>query len=796
MALTLSPLRGDIRLKDHRAARTIVQSSRDLERELPALPRGEEGAPSFLQPSSRKLRPASQSSSFHPSPIKFQSQTVKSRTFASPPSKLSSLTDFAASTAFSNLLCFLPWSDFSTLTQTCSFFRNILCSARLRNIVLSRYVDGYGFCLRNSDERLVAGMKTVPVSLLDLDLLVVSQSTPLHIYPAHALSMLSSLLPAVSQRRKTQRLINLAQAHSRFVLLIQAIAHSSCQPAPVEPDPEMHVGVGPGSTVPTAGRTSGAETTFNGIRELKFPAPLSNNTSSTSSSQSSRSSADSIKDGVAWPQNQRQSSTPEGSVNHGRQSMSSGTSSSGHTAPAPSSFRAPQSSATGPGPNTGKRKNRVSMFGSVVNPLPPPSEPKVLKEHSWRSVNASSHQRKVSQRRGPRRAPEAWVSEDDSPFSNLDASEFSADEFTRPRPHFAAMAQKFSSSDSSLASASASYGTSGSGGTPVLNSNGSQSAAPSPSSSVFHSPRSRLSYHPAATQSPHELRLATSRVRAPILRVFVPCSSLSETPDGSGDSTGSIQQCEDQLVEVGLWEHLSIGDIVCNLGYVPPRPGAISAGDSDDEAEGHGIKRASIRAAESQKWLIFNGEILVPFCPTVDRVPHDDPLSLPSPFFYQHILSLSSPLSSSFFQRQRSAAMHPKLVLTRLPPSLVHNRREEPHMSLVNYPFKVQSPHSRGGLATVRKWVWIARFWVVNNSTGFDTTAMGVGWEGEWILEGEGTKEGKQTLLACLRGPGDQGNEWEFIREKSGGGRIWIKLLTAPRLNQNQGNLRQFLEHS
>ena len=70
----------------------------------------------------------------------------------------------------------------------------------------------------------------------------------------------------------------------------------------------------------------------------------------------------------------------------------------------------------------------------------------------------------------------------------------------------------------------------------------------------------------------HELFMATSRVRAPVLRVFVPCTELDEA---------AISDCEDALMRAGLWEHLSDGDVVCKFGYVPPSP-APSPQSSDE----------------------------------------------------------------------------------------------------------------------------------------------------------------------------------------------------------------------
>lgn len=257
-----------------------------------------------------------------------------------------------------------------------------------------------------------------------------------------------------------------------------------------------------------------------------------------------------------------------------------------------------------------------------------------------------------------------------------------------------------------------------------------------------------------------------------------------------------------------------MGDVVCNLGYVPPRAGG-SNDDSEAEDEvddlgrmrmmkGRG-RRGRVNISEARKWLIFNGEILVPSCPPEDRWPIEDPLSLPSPWYYEHIMpSPPSALSSSpghhrlasqismstlgdeALDRVHGKSGNPRIILDRIPPPAPGAGSEVPQMTLVNYATTVRSPHSRGGFAAVRKWVWIAKVWRgssvgphslpngggVSNST--PSVDMGIGWEGEWILEGEGTKEGKQILLSCLSGVEGK-KEWEFVREKSGGRKIWLK---------------------
>jgi hypothetical protein len=225
--------------------------------------------------------------------------------------------------------------------------------------------------------------------------------------------------------------------------------------------------------------------------------------------------------------------------------------------------------------------------------------------------------------------------------------------------------------------------------------------------------------------------MATSRNRAPILRVFVPCSDLAE----------SITECENQLLEAGLWEHLSTGDIICNLGFVPP------SSDDVNEFGGGGGGEKDARQSGRRTWLVFNGYALVPFSPP-DPPPFEEPLTLPSPFYYAHLLP---PL------------LNP-LYVFRVPAC-----NDVPHLTLAHTVTTVPSPHSPNGHAMVKRYMWIARV-----SRRGPEEGLGAGWEGEWILEVEGTKEGRMVLLDCLKGCGVQ-REWELVREKSGDGRVWLK---------------------
>ena len=279
-------------------------------------------------------------------------------------------------------------------------------------------------------------------------------------------------------------------------------------------------------------------------------------------------------------------------------------------------------------------------------------------------------------------------------------------------------------------------------------SDSSMSGCPSRSSIIGHESVSSAGFR---TSSLHDLSGAISRNRAPILRVFVPCTTL----DGEDES---LVSCERQLADSGLWPHLSTGDIVCNFGFVPlnsedtsSEPDDFIPTDNLSQRSRLDQRRSSNDASSQLRWLIFNGQYLVPYTPP-DLLPLDDALSLPSPFYYAHI---TPPFANFSF------------VIDQFPIC-----DDIPQLTLIYSTSKVPSPHSPKGYALVKKYAWIAR--VVRLRKG-DEGDIGEGWFGEWTLEGEGTREGKQILLEALAGRQIDRKVWELVREKSGGGKLWLK---------------------
>ena len=159
-----------------------------------------------------------------------------------------------------------------------------------------------------------------------------------------------------------------------------------------------------------------------------------------------------------------------------------------------------------------------------------------------------------------------------------------------------------------------------------------------------------------------------------------------------------------------------MGDLVVNLGYLP----------SDDELDSDENPEAM--------WFVMDGQRrLVPFRNGMGRAP--------CPTYYSHILG---------------TGVNPQHVLS-LPSSSSH----KPSMDLVRITSCVSST---AGRMRVGQFVWLARVAVGRADSG---------WEGEWVVEVEGTPEGRRMLESALEG----GKEavWEVVLEKCGEGSIWLK---------------------
>lgn len=469
--------------------------------------------------------------------------------------------------------------------------------------------------------------------------------TPLSRYPTHALTLLSTALPSARQREHTGKLQQATLIHSRAILVLQSMVHSSSQRLRSDlNDPQWKPSSSPKST----------------LRELTFPAPLSYFDENRRRSESKDERSIKSNASATAPQKQLvKSETVVSEMGFGRKRGSQ--------------LDTGRRSASSPGMS----KQRFSVFAGNRPPLPPPAfAPTSLRYYSgnWRR--------------------------------NTRFSMSGSDDESILRPPNRRFLSSSSSSQSSL-------GSSPTGKTSTV-------TQPPPSSPTLH-----------------DLQSATSQTRAPVLRVFVPCAELSEDV---------IEACEDQLIEDGLWEHLSVGDVVCNFGFVPL---------TQDEPSTSSTSRSQ-KEKDHRRWLVFTGDRLQIYYPTeYPPISTTDALSLPSPFYYTHLLSTGA---------------NPRLELA-LPPNSF-----KVSYALANLSTTVESPNSPNGIARVKTFAWMA-----NVDASLPHVAVSSGWAGEWVLQGEGTREGKKELQRLVKGGPSMLRTWEIVLDKCGNGRLWLRLLPPAR---------------
>ncbi|KAI0326924.1 hypothetical protein GY45DRAFT_48526 [Cubamyces sp. BRFM 1775] len=690
-------------------------SAKTTERPLPPIPpTSPEPGPSAPPQRQRQSLPPSSSSRKY-SPIRMPRPSSRSPRLFSRALRQPGV--------LARLLSFIPWHDFHALTSTCRDIRQCFTrNAECRRVILSHFVPGYSYALGLSDTEQ---KPTIDVDFHQLALLMLSQYVPLHAYPMHAMAVLGALSRGsgdLQLHKASHRLASLTIAHSRFVLLLQSLVHSASSSPSSDSEEYDEVNEAPlrvGSRLPHA----------HGVRELVFPAPLS-----VLDSNGADEAADTLSTATTT----------------GRRVLSrSGTIRSGFSNGRAASLSPPRTPTIAETIPRSKGTGLASMFSRSKVPLPPPSaDPLALKLYSgsWRRTMSKGGRHSI-----------CYAAEDDGWLSSP------AQELKMPHRRFASVSF---SSDSSLSSPS------------------SISRTNTESEGSSHPARSRRRSSMAASASlavprgtsAHDLFLATSRLRAPVLRVFVPCTDLDEA---------AIVACEEQLMKNGLWEHLSDGDIVCNFGYVPPVSPQSESTRPGEQHQGEEGQR--------QKWLMFNGYCLVPYIPP-SPPPLENPLTLPSPFYFANILPafvdpvfiLSLPQDPALSSLSPYSSASSASSSSPSPPR--HSRtmgmgRGVPELQLANVATRVPSPHSPTGFALVRKYMWLARIPYVGPGSATEAgMALGRGWHGEWVLEAEGTREGRQSLVDALEGGADRHGlarrgQWQVVREKSGGGRLWLKLL-------------------
>ncbi|KAI0777054.1 hypothetical protein BC629DRAFT_1594768 [Irpex lacteus] len=484
------------------------------------------------------------------------------------------------------LLSVLSLSTFHALISTCKIFRRVVAHPAAQDAILSRFVPGYQSCLGTSSPG-----PQIEISIEDLVAFNASQCVQLHHYPMHALTILGSprYVPHIQPTDPiTLQLVSMTQAHSRIVLLLQSLVHSAQASPYAYPDYDEFSPWPSSSPLTQSG--SGR------VRELVFPKPLFVGPAHDSQ-----------------PSENNSSTLPTAGKAHRRASTASSASRSYSTI----------GPRTSPDFHQSKSSRGMKRFSSILGkgpkvPLPPPSDtPPAMNYYvgPWRKTLVS---------RG----------------LGLHGSAVSEEELgVLPRPKFPARrVSSLNNSRESSLGGSSTPSSSPSRSPAEYSTDASSNDSPSPTPKdvpKFRQSRQSTSFpssfiRPSAS-SPHDLSLATSRFRAPILRVFVPCTDLDEV---------AITACEEQLIASGLWNHLSAGDVVCNFGFVPlPEPevslrlGILRLVVSNNERQNH-----------RRRWLMFNGYGLVHYIPP-SPPPIENALTLPP----RSTSATSSPLSDVRF---------------------------------------------------------------------------------------------------------------------------------------------------
>ena len=286
--------------------------------------------------------------------------------------------------------------------------------------------------------------------------------------------------------------------------------------------------------------------------------------------------------------------------------------------------------------------------------------------------------------------------------------------------------------------------------------------------------------------NPHSLSSGSHPLFAPVYRVYVPdASPAPSAQDRNKDGDRVERECEAQLRSSGVWQRsLRVGDAVVNVGYV-----------GEDDGMG---------------WFIFDGRHLAkfdstsppPMVRTRSVVPQVQSLSgnpnlvtvdaieagIPCPTYYSHILPRGTNPIHALRIPTHLLALPPVTTPTAHSPFASADPEATPtqdypgqprHQALTFALVHLRTPVALlSGQGHVQRYIWTAR---CNFRSERCASELGAMWAGEWVLESEGTPEGRALLDRVLgMGAGGRGDvgmvwKWEVVLERCEGDVLWLR---------------------
>ncbi|KAG8773870.1 hypothetical protein FRC15_001711 [Serendipita sp. 397] len=604
----------------------------------------------------------------------------------------------------------------------------------VRDVFLMRTVPGYQPSTTANPSWL---NKAIKIDLTDIDLLLESASVSLSMYPMHALRAISpqsnsstSSTDAVDNENATARFQTLTLTHSRFVAYLRPRSALQAQNIAASDEDDA---------LPTS-----LDSPTNGHHDLVFPAPLFyyNNllppttpaymplptvpTKDESLAKSfKRASKERIKLSKSKSVSNMQNPENEDKTRQRRLSFKPRRKSN-VTPPPPSAMPSlPSAAMSNPG------SFGVSQFGSIgPSALQSMSLPvnRHARSQSQSSLTPPSFPFVPSSGRGTPPPPTGYRTPPGS-----------SQGWQTPPPSIGYSAGGRSTPPMSMTSrrrkrisSYVSNDTSGLMGSPLQGNRSMPALTPPPGSAMGD-----LFIPPSASPGDiHSLSQVFRLSRAPIFRVFVPCSQVNPRV---------LQECMKQLNAASILPHLRAGDLVCNLGYIP------DLGSDDASAAGATTEGDN---GECRGWMVFSGVELLPLSTKTVVPVHDPTFVLSSPHYYSHVLLAGeNPLFNLAIPVAPEARFPPEFSLMRVSNMVPM----VPRKGAALIPGEPVKKHR------VTRFIWLAKVECAR-------------WGHEWFIEAEGTQEGRSYIESALQDTRNGADRvWELVRDKTGRGTVYIR---------------------